>query len=324
VSYDATGQSFTAAELLERVRTRAILLSTTTDWTDTKLLREVSDSVHSFITWAMSVSAGGRLVETYNRSINAALASSYRAGSEYELPPLCVADTIEAVTWISQDGIFERRLDLITEAAQSIYDSPDAMGDPLFYALLSGRIRVYPQPVNGGILRFSYQRRHPELIADTPENVGTVLTASDQLDGYVLFTLAAASPLLANTFADLVSDKYPYRPLFTSLYCDSSAQCRLYLPYAYLSSVNLTGMRVMRSGQSPYLHLPLEFRAALIEHASAKVMRTIGDFTGAQACDAVARAELGQVIDMLAPRVKQQRPVARNPNSLMRRGLRRF
>lgn len=322
MSYDATGQSFTVADLLARVRTRAVLLTSNVDWTDAKLMAEASDSIHSFINFAVSTSGSGRLVETYNRSISAALASSYRAGSEFELPPLALADTVEAVTWISADGVREVPLSLITEAQQSTYDSPPSMGDPSFYSLLSGRIRVYPQPTTGGLLRFTYQRRHPELVADTTANVGTVLTASDQGDGYVLFTLAATSPFGVGDFADLVSDKYPYRPLFTSLYCDSAVSCRLYLPYAYLAPVNVTGMRVVRSGQSPYVHLPLEFRSSLVEHTAAKVMRTIGDFTGAQAADATAGAELVRGIQMLSPRTKQQRPKAVSWSSLLRRGLR--
>lgn len=322
MTYDVNSQSFTVAELLQRIRTRAVLLATSTDWTDAKLLSEASDSLHSFISWAMSQAGGGRLVETYNRSVTAALSSSYRAAAEFELPPLAIGDTIEGVTWVSADGQNNCRLGQISTNEEPVYDTPSSYGDPQFYALMSGRIRVYPQPTSGGLVRFTYQRRHPELVLDTTANVGTVLSASDAGSGFVLFTLSGASPLVSGSYADLVNNQYPYRPLFTSLYCDSSVSCRLYLPFSYLNAVDVSGMRIVRSGQSPYVHLPLELRPALIEHAAAKVMRTIGDMQGAQAADATAGVELARCIQLLSPRTKQDRPKAVNWSSLLRRGLR--
>ena len=322
MSYDANAQTFTSADLLARVRTRSVMLNSAVDWTDQILLREISDSIHSFVSWALSRSGGGRLVETYNRSATAALSSSYRAATEYELPPLAVGDTIEGVTWVTADGQSEVRLGQISQAEGPTYDTPTSNGAPAWYSLLSGRIRIYPQPTEGGIVRFNYQRRHPELIIDAATDVGTVVTATDAGGGYVLFSLVDTSPFAIGDFVDLVSNKYPYRPLFTSLYCDNSSSCRLYLPFSYLSTVDVSGMRVMRAGQSPYVHIPLELRPALIEHASAKVMRTIGDMVGAQAADAMARDELARIMELLAPRTKADRPKAVGWNSLMRRSIR--
>jgi hypothetical protein len=324
MTYDVNSGSWTAAELLSDVRRRAVLPATSTDWTDAALYRECTDVLWSFVGWAMQQAGDGRLSEMFNRSVSAALGSSYRAASEFELPPLAVADTIEGVTWVDDSGTSERRLQRIDVSEQSLYDQADSFGDPAMYCFLSGRIRIMPQPTTGGVVRFQYQRRHPHLIADTTANVGTTLSISDAGSGYTTFTLSTTTPFALGDSVDLISNQSPYRALFTSLSVGTSAgsSTQLYVPYSYLSSLALSGVRLVDSGSSPYIHYPLELRAAVTEKVAANVLRTIGDRAGAADCEAMAQSELGRVLQMLSPRAKRDRPKVINPYSLMRRGVR--
>lgn len=325
MAYDVNASTWTAAELLDDVRRRAVLPSTAIDWTDSALYREAADVLWSFAGWAIQQAGDGRLSETFNRSVSAALGSSYRSASEFELPPQAVADTIESVAWVNADGTAERRLRLIDAAAQSDYDQLDSYGDPSEYALLGGRIRVYPEPTTGGVVRFQYQRRHPALVADTTSNVATVTAVADGGGGFAAFTLAATTPFAVGDTVDILSSQSPYRALYTSLTVGLSAAqtVTLYVPYVFLSTLNMVGVRLVKSGTSPYVHFPLELRPAVTEKIAATVLRTIGDLQAAGACEVMAKDELMRVMGMLSPRAKRDRPKAINHSSLMRRSLRR-
>lgn len=294
------------------------------DYTDAVLLREASDVIWSFAGWAMQVSGNGRLSETFSRSVSAALSSAYRASSEFELPPQCVADTIEGVVWVESTGTRENRLQRIEQHEQSLYDTPDASGTPHAYALLSGRIRIYPQPTEGGIIRFQYQMRHPALISDSTSTSGTISSIADAGSGYTTFNLSAATPFAVGDYVDICSNQYPYRHLFTSLYCGTSgaSAVQLYVPYSYLSGLSLSGVRLFKSGQSPYVHLPLEFRGALTAKIASNVLKDVGDLAGMQANEMHAKDELSRVLGMLSPRTKRDRPRVINPFSHMRGGRR--
>lgn len=324
MAYDVNSASWTAAELLSDVRRRAVLPANSTDWTDAALYRECTDVLWNFAGWAMQQAGGGRLSEIFARSVSAALGSSYRAASEFELPPLAIADTIEAVTWVDDSGVNERRLAMIDVSERPTYDQADAFGDPAMYCFLSGRICVMPQPSTGGTLRFQYQRRHPHLIADSTSNVGTTVSIADAGSGYTTFTLSTTTPFALGDTVDILSNQSPYRPLFTSLSVGTSGgvSSQLYVPYSYLSALSLSGVRLVDSGSSPYVHYPLEMRGAVTEKIAANVLRTIGDRAGAADCETMAQQELGRVLMMLSPRAKRDRPKVINPFSLMRRGVR--
>lgn len=288
------------------------------------LLREASDVLWSFAGWAMQQSGNGRLSETFSRNVSAALSSPYRASSEFELPPLCIADSICSVRWVNSEGTREYPLALIEEHQQHTIDNPDGEGDPIAYALLANRIRVYPQPTGGGLIRFTYQMRHPALISDSTSTSGTISSIADAGSGYTTFNLTASTPFAVGDYVDVVSNQYPYRALFTSLYCGTSgaSAVQLYVPYTYLSGLTLSGVRLLKAGQSPYVHYPLEFRSCVTARVAASVLKDIGDLTGMQANAAFAQEELSRILGMLSPRVKKDRPRAVNHFSHMRSGMR--
>ena len=329
--YDASAQTWTTAELLADVRRVASLPATSVDFTDAVILREASEVLWSYAGWALQQAGEGRLVETLERPVSAALSSMYRALSEVDLPPLAIADTVESVSFLSADGRNESRLQRIEASVQSEFDQPDSEGTPTAYALVGSRLRLYPRPSQGGVLRIAYQRRHPALITFDPSS--TVVT---NLTGWgtttptsVVGTLGLAGqtvpPWPVGTMVDVLRAQSPYRTLVASasVLAHSSSAITLGIPPALIQNVTASELVIVRAGESPYVHYPLELRASVNEKIAANLMRRVGDMTGAQAAEASAAQELGRVLGMLSSRSKRDRPKAINPWSHLRGGMRR-
>lgn len=332
MAWDQNAASWTATELLADVRRVAQLPATSTDFTDAVLYREATDVLWSFAGWAMQQAGEGRLSALFNRPVSALLSSDYRASGECELPPLAIADTVESVAWLNANGTNETRLQRIDHAVQSDYDRPDASGSPRAYALIGARLRLYPKPDQGGTIRVVYQRRHPHLIADTTTNVGTVTGIQTQPNQPTQTNLIVTTPAMSvqpNDLVDLISRDSPYRPVFTSVRLQIAPYVNagftvvtVELPNSAIGSLNIQNTRLVRSGQTPFVHYPLELRAAITEKIAANLMRRYGDLSNAQASEQAALQELGRVVTMLSPRVKRDRPKAVNPYSHLRSGLR--
>ena len=330
MAWDVTGQSWTAAELVSDVRRVASLPQSSTDFPDSVVLREATDVLWSFAGWAMQQAGDGRLVELLQRPVTGLLASDYRTGSEVELPPLAVADTVEGVSWLNAEGSSEVRLQRIDHHAQSTYDNPTSTGQPIAYALLGNRLRLYPKPDQGGTIRLTYQRRHPVLVPDQLAYAATLLNVATTVAGTITrFQYMGDQPLaglqpLDNV--DLLSNQAPYRPLVTGVpvwAANGTTNVDLNVPLSMLSGLNLYGVRLVRTGHSPYVHYPLELRAAVAEKTAANIMRRFGDLTNAQASEQTAQQELARVMQMLSPRAKRDRVRAVNPYSHLRLGMRR-
>lgn len=327
MAYDANTQSWTAAQLLDDVRRKASLPYTSASFPDTVLFREAVDVLWNFAGWALSQAGEGRLARTLERTVTStldALNSPYRAGGEFSLPALAIADTIDNVSWLDSTGQTQASLMRIDAAEESSYDTPGRTGDPAGYALIDGRIRIYPQPTTGGKLRITYQRRHGELIPDSTAGVWTVLASTAVGTTEVSLTLNSApgGGIAVNDNVDLIVPTYPYRYVGTDLNVTqvSGTSVRVAIPATYLTGFP-TGLRVMKSGWTPYVHYPLELRAAVTEKVAANIMRILGDVQGMQAAELAAKEELSRVIQMLSPRAKRDKPKAINPHSHMRGGI---
>ena len=327
MAWDITGQSWTAAELVADVRRVASLPTTSTDFTDLVILREATDVLWGFAGWAMQQAGDGRLVELLQRPVTGLLTSDYRAGSECELPPLAIADTVESVVWLNSQGTAETRLARIDHAQQATYDDPGRQGQPEAYALLGGRIRLYPRPDQGGTVRILYQRRHPVLVPDSPATIGTVSSvAASGTTATVLFWSTAQAPFGNGDVVDLLNNQAPYRVALSGAAVASitgTTAVTVTAPLSLLSNLVVSGTRVVRTGTSPYVHYPLELRPAVTEQTAANLMRRVGDLQNAQASAQTAREELARVLQILSPRSKRDRVRAINPYSLMRTGMRR-
>ena len=331
MAWDATGQSWTAAELVADVRRVASLPATSVDFTDPVVLREATDVLWSFAGWALSQAGDGRLVELLQRPVASLLASDYRQGGECELPPLAVADTVESVSWLNREGTSEARLQRIDPAEQPTYDAPSASGQPMAYALLGSRLRLYPRPDQGGTIRLVYQRRHPMLVTDTPVSVGTGSVSgprgvSTTESTFAWSSAATALSLATGDLVDILNPHYPYRALTTQAavtLVTPLASFSFVYPSTWAANTPPTGLRVVRAGTSPYVHYPLELRAAVTEKVAANLMRRVGDLTNAQASEQQAMQELARVMQMLSPRAKRDRPRAINPYSHLRSAGRR-
>lgn len=315
--YDAHGQSWSATELLSDVRRKAQLPASSVDLTDAVLMREATDVLWSFAGWAMQQGGDGRLLDLLERPVTSALSSTYRTAGEFDLPPLAIADTVESVAWESDDGTSTIGLQRVDASLQHEFDKPGSTGNPRAYALVGSRIRLYPQPTTGGVVRLAYQRRHPALIADTSVNVGTIATAAATSS---TLTLTVAGLSGSADVVDVIGAYPPYRTPYVGLGVRSLVGPTLTLdaPSVYDANVALLGYRVARAGTSPYVHFPLELRAAVTCKVAANALRIVGDAQGAQLLDAQALEEIGRVIAMLSPRSKRDRPRVVNPYSHLR------
>ncbi len=326
MAYDQSAETWTSALVLSDVRRKASLPATSVDYTDAALLREATDVLWSFAGWALQQSGEGRLLEVLERPASAALSSSYRAESEFDLPPLAIAGTIDHVVWLSAAGDVAHPLARVDLSQQAQFDQPGSTGDARAYTIVGGRVRIYPQPTTGGTLRITYARRHPSLVADVAANVGTVSTAASASAGAATaLTLTATPPVATGDTVDVIN---PYPPYSVPTASASVASVvgnvvTLAVPWAISSRFAQSGLRVVRAGTSPYVHYPLELRACVSEKVAANVLRLVGDMQGAQAAEQAAREELGRVVAMLSPRAKRDRPKVVNPYSHMRlRGVR--
>ncbi len=324
MSVDNNVASWTSAQLVADVRRKARIPTNSTDWTTTAIMRECSDQIWTFVAWAQMRGADGRLVTTYDRSVAASLPSPYRASGEFLLPPLAVGDTIQSVRWIDSTSENEYPLGLTDVSFQ-----PSQIGDtgsiPGSYALLADRIRIYPAPSVAGTVRFNYARRHPELCDDTTALAPVVNSVSDPGGGYTRFTLATSSPFVIGQYVDLINDQYPYRTIFSDLYCGATAGSTvdLYVPYSYANAVTPASMRLCRAGQLPYVQLPLEFRTCLTWKIAAEILIQVGDMTAASAAESMADKSMDRVMGIITRRDKTDRVKIINQHSLARGAVRR-
>lgn len=318
---DNNGGTWTAAELIADVQQKGRIPAGTLDYTDTILLEEATRAIWSFAGWAMTKASDGRLLSMLQRSSSSAFTTPYAVGREVELPFDAVGDTFDSVVWVDSSGV-ETRLQLIEEASQPLYDSPTASGTPWGYSLVDGRLRLYPQPSTTGNVRIAYQRRLPRLVAATESRA---ITSSSTSTTVLSVNYAATGQLLSSGDRfDVINPAGPYRFYVSNALATaataSSVDSTTYNTSNWTSgtAADLTGMTIVESGTSPYVHLPLEFKACLTQKIAAQVLGDIGDERGALMLEQKAEAELARVVQMLTPRSKTSRVKVVNPHSHLR------
>ena len=325
---DRNALTWTSAQVLTDVRRKASLPLTSTDWTDAVVLREATDVLRDFAGWALAQAGEGRQLASLNRSITTALTGVYGA-RELMLPPLASAGSIEGITWTDASGQTQSRLSRIDDAQEAEYSRPGDTGSPGAYALYGDRIRLYPAPTTGGILRVTYQRMHPELVVDSVVSVATLASVASASDTTSTLTLSAGfSPQVSvGDTLDIVRNQYPYAPIAESIEVTAvggALSLTVDQPVALLSGHETAGARVVRAGNSPYVSLPLELRNAFNEKVAANILRTMGDLQGSAAAEQSATMQLARVMQMLSPRAKRDKPKAINPHSHLRSAFRRW
>ncbi len=324
---DRNALTWTSAQVLTDVRRKASLPTTSTDWTDAVVIREATDVLWSFAGWALAPGGAGRFVSSLDRQVTAALTGAYGA-CEFLMPPLAIASSIESVTWTDSTNTTQSRLSRIDGAVEPDFSTPGALGSPGSYAILREPIRVYPIPNSGGTLRITYQRRHPELVADLAANVGTVTSVAAASSTTSTITEAVGiTGLSVGDTIDVLRGQYPYAPIIASAEVTalpSGTTITIDQPAGVFTGHDLVGARVVRAGQSPFVSLPLELRNCINEKVASNILGTLGDMQGAQAAEQRATLELARVMQMLSPRAKRDKPKAINPYSHLRMRLLRW
>lgn len=320
---DRNPVTWTAAQVLADVRRKASLPATSTDWTDAVILREATDALWSFAGWALAQGGEGRLLASLDRPVSGALTGAF-GQREFVLPPHAVASTVDNITWTDATGQTQSRLARMDHAEEPVWTGPQETGSPAMYTLLADRVRVYPAPNTGGTLRITYQRRHPELIAEGPTATASLASAVQQTATTTLLTQGSTVPWSIGDAVDVLRNSHPYAAIVTGAEVLSYVPTTAFVidqPAAMFTGHEVVGARIVRSGQSPYVHLPLELRAAFTEKVCANILRTVGDLSGMAACEQAAMLELSRAMMLLSPRGKRDKPFVVNPHSHMRLGM---
>jgi hypothetical protein len=321
VPTDRTAQTWTSAQVLSDVRRKASLPATSTDWTDAVILREATDVLWSFAGWALAQAGEGRMLVSTERAVTSAVTGAVGA-REFVLPALAVGATLDMVTWTDANGRNQSRLARIDHGEEALLVDVTERGAPAMYALIGDRIRVYPLPNTGGSLRITYQRRHAELVTDQVASVATLSSVAAAGATTSTLTLAAGiTGIQQGDNLDVLRATQPHAPIVAGAELVTINSATSYLidqPIAMFTGNETLNARVVRSGQSPYVSLPLEFRAAFTEKVAANILRVVGDLQGMQVCEQAAVAELSRVLQLLSPRAKRDKPYAVNPSSHLR------
>lgn len=274
----------------------------------------------------MQQTRDGRLTFELTRPVTSwGLTSDYR---EFHLPPHALADCIDSVIWMSANG-GEFELSRVDVAHQSRYDQPNDSGTPSMYVLLDGRIRLIPAPnPQTGSIRYVYQRRHGDLCAETQKcTIASVASLSAGAACSITMSSDLASGMVAGAWVDLISPRYPYRLELPDVRITSANTgtdtLTLDLPYATLNAVSPTTLVAVHSGETPYVHLPLELRQSFTDYVAAAIVRQLGDEALANTYERSAQEGLGRALGMLSPRTKGTRLKLVNPYSLFRGGASR-
>jgi hypothetical protein len=313
---DVNASTWNAASVLADVRQKARIPAGSLDYTDANLLEEATRQIWSFAGWAMSQAADGRLLTVLDRPSSASFDTTYAEGREVDLPFDAVGDGFDSIFWVDAQGN-EKRLELVDQYAEPIYDSPASQGSPWGYSLIDGRVRLYPKPSEAGTVRINYHRRLPRLVSDDDARFVSVYAATSS---QIQVTYVGTQTIFEDDRFDVINPYYPYRFVVKNAVATSVASL-VVTSTTYNSTTNnvdLTSMRLVPSGVSPYVHLPLEFKACLTQKIAAQILGDIGDAQGAAVLEQKAEAELGRVVSMLNPRAKTARQRVVNPHSLMR------
>ena len=319
---DQSSLTWTTTDVLADVRRAASLPTTSTDWTDAVLLREVSNVLWGFAGWALSQGGEGRMLSDLDRAVTSVL-PGVSGQREFLIPPGAILGTLEDVTFTDASGQNEARLLRIDHADARSFATPTETGAPGAYALVGDRIRLYPIPSTGGTLRLTYPRRHAELVADAAANVSTLVSATSASSTTTQLTIALAiTGLAVGDTLDVIRASYPHSPIVESCEVTAIGGANLLVtvdrPLTSFTGNVLSGARVVRAGRSPYVSMPLELRVCITEKTCANVLRAMGDLQGSAASEQAATVELARAMQALSPRTKRDKPKAINPYSHMR------
>lgn len=315
--------SWAVADLLSDIRRRARIDDNAVDYTDTVLLREATDAIWTRFSTELAVAGGGRLLRVVTRDASADYKNA--DADEYDLPPMAVGDNISSVWFRTSDETDEYRLELISIDRAPLYVGPDTTSDPRWFAVLGGRIRVFPRPsTNAGTLRIVYARRHGELVPLT--SCRLVSTVTDPGGGLTRLNLSSAPPgswSTSNKF-DVIDPFYPHRIQDADV-TFSSVATTMVIDESY-STASLrfkAGQYIALAGQTPFVQLPLEMRGPLSEIVASQVLMQIDDKAGAMLLEKRALDSAINIARALAPRVRGKREKIIHHNSPLRQNARR-
>ncbi len=318
MSSDFNSATWTASDLLTDVYREVRFPDTgTVDYSPSVVLAMASQAIHD---WAGSLLKGagqGRATTTLNRAITSDARDV--AGQTYELPPMAIADTLDAVTWF--DATSERRLETVPREMEPIFSQPSSSGCPEVYSLEDGTIRVLPKPSGSGTLKVQYKRRHGQLVVGS-DTASIVSIASASAGASTAITLSAVpASFVAGAWIDVFGRYYPHRTKIHGARITGvvGLVVTVAVTFADMTAASVTDDTLCIYGKTPFVQLPLELRQGLTQHIASSIKTAIGDLQGAQMSDSLAGVAGQRAQGMLSPRTNTPQKIF-NPRSLARQG----
>lgn len=318
-AYDAN--TWTAAGILAAVRRVARLNSSDADYTDAVLFDIIDQATWSLVNSAVFKARDGRQVLGLSRTL---VTDAIDANDEYYLlPPRAAGETIESVYFCDPSETPTEQFELRPmSASQAIetFSSSDGVSDPSTYVIEDHTIRIYPRPTSTSYrLRITYARRRPKIVAATS---CAQITSVDSNGGSLRITMSGGVPSGAttSTTVDVVGQHSPHRFLLTDLAISGATATALTTTTTYDSSVHaaLVNQYATLSGQSCFVHLPLELKLALERGAAALVLEEQGKYDAAAALKQTMAVVVAEALDAMVPRVKGRRERIVNERSIFR------
>jgi hypothetical protein len=281
-----------------------------------------TEAIHDWAGHLLATAREGRFATTLLRALVTDARDS--AGLTYELPPMAVADAIDAVIYVDTSG-GESRLDIIPAAMLPIFTSSYEAGTPSGYAFFDGTIRIYPRPTVGGSLKIQYPRRHGQLTTTSATDYCSVISFAANGTQTDITVSVVPSTFVVGAWIDLIGLYHPHRTKLHGLRITNVAGSvvRVNAPLADLTAAGAAQDTLTIYGKTPYLSLPLELKSPLCDQIVARILVEVGDRGTAQDKDAMSARGAMRVKDLLSPRAKSQPEKMFSPNSLMRGGMSR-
>lgn len=195
------------------------------------------------------------------------------------------------------------------------YDVADVTrgGDPLWFTLESGRVRIAPVPIQSMTLRLFYNMAPAHLVVEADVGVVDSVTSSTVVE----ITAAGTLPASPATFrCDVVSPGSPFTPLATDVEVSRSDTTFTFtVPVEGL----VEGAYLCFPGTAPGVQIPEESALVLVDCVSARILLELGFVQEGQILFSLYQGALSEQKTTLANRNAGKKEVVAPQNNLFAR-----
>ncbi len=285
--------AYTADDLLVEVRRAGSLPATATTGTaDSDILAHADSEIRDTLVPLLLSTRE----EYYERVIDTTVAAGTAA---YRLNKRVAHSRVNTVQWVGTDGS-TANLARIEPKRTAELATGVSTGQPWAYYMEGSRVVLFPTPGSTGTLRIRAFVRPGRLALSAALGSFAVSAVSGS---YVLtitghsYTTSTPVDVIAGTpsFEHLALDTYPTA---------TSTATTITLAATAFNSAPSVGDYVVAPDTTPFIQLPVEMHPALIELTTARLLRSLGKLSEAQAHGDDAKRLVELAVNTLTPRTE--------------------